>query len=335
MSRKSILAMAGGTIACALGIGFFMQRGAAPVNVAPQEVPIKLSVMAPMGEIGGADGAPVVQSKLAMSTAVTATPMPPRLSQPSLDGPGGTVKPVAGAVIPAEPTQTAPANSDCTVIAKAVPAAMASIDLDVSAPCYGGERVTVHHKGMMFTDVTDANGGLSLTVPVLSEKAVFIIAFANGKGAVTQAHVPSLADYDRIVLQWSGNNGFQIHAREFGAAYGEEGHIWSGSAIDANGASGHGIVVRLGFEDTIEPQMAEVYTFPSGTTSRKGAVALSIEAEVTKANCDRDIAAQSLELRSGSELRTRDLTLSVPNCGAVGDFLVLNNLVEDLKIASN
>jgi hypothetical protein len=32
MSRKSILAMAGGTIACALGIGFFMQRGAAPAN---------------------------------------------------------------------------------------------------------------------------------------------------------------------------------------------------------------------------------------------------------------------------------------------------------------
>ncbi len=32
-------------------------------------------------------------------------------------------------------------------------------------------------------------------------------------------------------------------------------------------------------------------------------------------------------------METRDLILSVPDCDAVGDFLVLNNLVDDLKIA--
>ena len=33
-------------------------------------------------------------------------------------------------------------------------------------------------------------------------------------------------------------------------------------------------------------------------------------------------------------LRVRDLSLSIPACDGVGDFLVLKNLVEDLKIAA-
>ena len=34
-------------------------------------------------------------------------------------------------------------------------------------------------------------------------------------------------------------------------------------------------------------------------------------------------------------MKTQDLTLAVPGCDAVGSFLVLNNLVTDLKVASN
>jgi hypothetical protein len=80
--------------------------------------------------------------------------------------------------------------------------------------------------------------------------------------------------------------------------------------------------------------MAEVYSFPRAASSRNGQVTLSVETEVTAENCGRDVSAQSLELRNGDTLRTRDMVLSVPNCSAIGDFLVLNNLVEDLKIAA-
>ena len=82
--------------------------------------------------------------------------------------------------------------------------------------------------------------------------------------------------------------------------------------------------------------MAEVYTFPTSRASDAGTVALTVESEVTDANCGRDIAAQSIAPRgAGKPPRTRDLVLSVPDCGAKGDFLVLNNLLDDLKIAAN
>ena len=38
---------------------------------------------------------------------------------------------------------------------------------------------------------------------------------------------------------------------------------------------------------------------------------------------------------TNSRLRTQDLTLAMPDCQATGDFLVLNNLLENLKIAAN
>jgi hypothetical protein len=61
---------------------------------------------------------------------------------------------------------------------------------------------------------------------------------------------------------------------------------------------------------------------------------VSVEAEITEANCGRDVAAQTFHVHAG-EIQTRDLSMTIPACDAVGDFLVLNNLIEDLKIAAN
>jgi hypothetical protein len=62
---------------------------------------------------------------------------------------------------------------------------------------------------------------------------------------------------------------------------------------------------------------------------------LSVEAEVSELNCGQEIEAQSLQVGSDGKLKTRNLTLAVPDCDAIGNFLVLNNLLEDLKVARN
>ncbi len=314
MNRKRLITTIGGTALCALGIGFFMQKGgvAQTPAIAPQPAPIQQAVLVPIvaPDPGTDDVLDLGEIILTSTQPVQQAPLP----------------------LPVPQLEKIDRTEECDVTASASTGALASVDLKVSAPCFGNERVTVHHSGMMFTGVTDTDGMMSVTVPALSKKAVFVVAFANGKGAVATAKVPTLGDFDRVVLQWTGDSGFQVHAREFGAAYGDAGHIWSG-ADQAAAQSDNGSVIRLGTAGTLAPQLAEVYTFPTGTTSMTGTVALSIEAEVTTANCGRDIAAQTLELRGASSLRTRDLVLSVPNCGAVGDFLVLNNLVDDLKIA--
>ena len=66
---------------------------------------------------------------------------------------------------------------------------------------------------------------------------------------------------------------------------------------------------------------------------REGDVELSVEAEVTQNNCDRDVEAQTIQISAGGKPLVQDLVLAMPGCDATGDFLVLKNLVNDLKIA--
>ena len=134
-----------------------------------------------------------------------------------------------------------------------------------------------------------------------------------------------------------GRAGFELHAREFGADYGQDGHVWSGVTQNTEGMTDgkNGYIVRLGDSQSLEPLMAEVYTFPSGISARSGTIDLTVEAEVTAANCGLEVEAQSLEMMAGGKMKTQDLTLAVPSCDAVGSFLVLNNLVSDMKVASN
>ncbi len=211
------------------------------------------------------------------------------------------------------------------------------VTLALSAPCQGGERVTIHHTGLMFTEVTDETGSLTIDVPALKENVLFVASFENGDGAVAHAEVPSLAFYERVVLQWEGDTGLQLHAREFDAAYGAAGHIWNAAsgdiAMTARGESG--FLVQLGRPDGANAMMAEVYSFPAGTTSSTGRIALTIEAEITAANCGTEVEAHSFELTNGEALRVHDITLAVPDCDSIGDFLVLKKPLEDLTIASN
>ena len=77
----------------------------------------------------------------------------------------------------------------------------------------------------MISETTDSQGELFVTIPALSDTAVFMADLGNGKGAAATVEVPSLQFYDRAVVQWQGDAGIHLHAMEFGAAFGDEGHI--------------------------------------------------------------------------------------------------------------
>lgn len=326
MSRKRNFLTAGGTLCCALGIGYFMQSGT-PVEHRPvvtRPAGLQQTVLAPTGMPVAPEQAAFDISDIKLTSSLPGLPIPKRPQQPSLESADHGKVPVMNLADPYEEQE-----QDCAIRANAAVVPMARVALSVDAPCYRNQRVTIHHSGLMFTDMTDGSGMFEVTVPALSEQAVFIVAFPDGTGTVTQARVDDLMDYERVALQWGGVEGLQIHAREFGADYGEQGHIWS-----SDEAEGQGLVERLGQPGADAVHLAEIYTFPKAGHEQAGVISLSIEAEVTAANCNHDITAQSLELRQDASLRTRDLTLSMPNCDATGDFLLLNNLVEDLKIAA-
>lgn len=326
-SRKILTA--GGTVLCAALIGFVMQQNAAREarQMAPRQSVVQQAVQQPKPAIAPDDHA--VSRAVGLSLAAASLEMSQPVRLPALSLEQASPFPVRGEVLPETPKDPTEPQLGCAVQAVAEPAAMASARLSVAAPCYGNQRVTVHHSGLIFTDTTDEAGNLTVVVPAMAANAVFVVAFQNGRGAVAMTAIDDFDQVARVAVQWSGAPGFQLHAREFGAAYGEPGHVWADS-----GTGGLGQVTRLGEPDTFAPQLAEIYSFPAAASDRSGAIALSIETEVTAGNCGRDISAQSFELRGDGSLGTHDLVFSMPDCSAAGDFLVLNNLVEDLKIAA-
>lgn len=302
-------------IACALGTGYVMQNSpfetregtsvpAGGAVLEMEEITLTSAEFDHTTELPGAD---------AVLTNVSA---PQTLSSPRLP----------------EPVLAA-----CDITAEARPGEAAMVQLRLSAPCLPNERVTMHHHGMMFTETTSSDGTLDLIVPALARDAVFILAFPNGDGAVAQTRVEEVGDFDRVVLQWKGDTGFHLHAREFGADYDAEGHVWAGAPRDMSAAAEGtgGFLTRHGDPAASDALRAEVYTFPARAASRAGNVDLTVETMVDRANCGLEIEAQSLEMTAGGAIRSRDLTLAVPECDAAGSFLVLNNLVQDLKVARN
>jgi hypothetical protein len=370
MERTKTYGLALGTAICAFGIGYVMQFGiglpgdpppqsplsvtaitdtAAPV--APAEAPARAQMGPHAAAFGAGSDADSLSAAAHLDVAAKAGPSASaRSAAPSRPSAAGMVADAvpllhraAFAAEASQPDSAAPAaaadpNPDCAPRMTAMPLAGAMVRLDLTAPCHGGERVTLHHSGLTVTEITETDGSLRVDMPALAEQALYIATFADEAGAIARTDVTSLPFYDRVVLQWDGAAaGLELHAREFGAEYFGPGHIWreAPGSLEAAARGEGGFLTRLGNPDLPSPRLAEIYSFPAGTTQRDGDIQLSVEAEIGADSCGSDVSAQTMILREGEVIGGRDVVLAVPDCSAVGDFLVLKNLVDDLKIASD
>lgn len=321
MTRRKQILTAAGTFSAALSIGFIMQYGDAVASRFVPESP-----------------APVVP-EMVMPDAVVTTALLPTVPDEAV-----VIVPevlVAAAEVPVEaPMMDAPAvitdAVDCSVVmaTDVLPGAMVLLALD--APCDADTAVTIHHQGMMFSAMTNDVGQLAIIVPALAKEAFFIASVSDAQSAVATVDVPALANYDRAVVQWQGDNAVELHALEFGAGYDDAGHVWAAAARDETATVGGqgGYLTSLGDASVENALMAEVYTFPTGSSSRDGTVRLSVEAEVSAANCGREIAAQSIQIHPDGAPTAVDLNVFMPGCDAIGEFLVLKNMFEDLTLAA-
>ena len=341
MSDKNInvyrrYALAGATFSVAISIGFLMQTSE-PSYAA--QIPSKVKASASVSNLTQTSLDGESEDRPSQDDSPSAIPVPPQDAVANEALPTQPVILLVSRDVPvgAMPQEESTPLLNCKPSLTAEPGAAAMVNLTLSAPCLSGDRVTIHHSGLKFTEIVGDEGNLDVTVPAMSEKAVFVVAFTNGDGAVAQTNVDSLTFYDRVAVQWKGQSGIELHAREFGADYGSDGHVWRGGPRDVSAVAGGagGFLTQLGNSDASEPLMAEVYTFPSGTAQTEGQVLLSLEAEVTEANCNTAVSAQTMEVRADGELRVHDMEMNIPDCDATGEFLVLKNLLEDLTVASN
>jgi len=235
------------------------------------------------------------------------------------------------------PLADATAPMDCTprLVLEAVAPAMLHVAFD--APCHPDARATVRHAGLAITGRTSALGALDLTLPALAEAAEVTVALSGGPSASAETEVPDLGGYDRVAVQWQNADAFQLHAHEFGARFGEPGHISAANPAGPERALGGvgGFLTLLGDSGTDWPLLAEVYSFPAERIGRSGAVVLTLEAAVTAETCGRELLGETLEMRRGGPVTRTDVHVAMPDCDAIGDFVLLGNLLDDLVLARN
>ena len=282
---------------------------AAGPETAPQSLTAKPEALAPL------PAAPVAATVVApLAAPVTAL-----------------MAPVETPVVQPPATQTSTVQA-CDATLDLLVEQNAMIGITLIAPCNPNQRVVLRHGGLAVTGQTTSTGALFTALPALESAGTVEASFADGTNIKGEISVPELAALRRFGVQWQSDDAFQVHAFEGGAGYGDAGHV---SAVDPHRpipglAARGGFLSLLGDATTANPLLAEIYTFPANPGADTEVV---VEAAVTDATCGRELLAETLTSTGGSVFVT-DLTLAMPDCDAVGDYMVLKNLVLELNMAA-
>ncbi len=218
------------------------------------------------------------------------------------------------------------------VVAEACPVTLdlmadpgAMIGITLLAPCHPSTRIVLQHAGLAVTAQTSLTGTLFLSVPALTADAAVELTFADGTSVTQTIAMGEMTALRRFAVQWQADDAFQL--------YGYTGaSVVSATTPGAVPLTGPlteaGFLTRLGDATVDRPLLAEVYTYPA-----RGSADVVIEAAVTAQTCGRELLGETL-LSEAGRVTVTDLTLAMPDCDAVGDFLVLNNLVPDLTLVA-
>lgn len=320
-------------IAVALGAGQFMQS-TAKHNDTTAEQGAALAVQPENLETVAAGSETTVTTpfepealrlpKLALpltAPQIAVTPAPQLVTDPA---PLSTVE---------QAVEQALAQDPCTPALDLAAEENAMISLTLVASCHPDERVVLKHAGLALSAKTTLTGALFTDLPALEQSASVEVMFKDGSSVTASLEVPEASTLRRFGVQWQAQDAFQLHGFENGATY--------GSAGDVNGANPHlpaaGLPTRGGFlsilgDSTTEvPLLAEVYTYPADPAAQPEVV---IEAAVTQTTCGREMLGETIA-STGGMVTKADLTVAMPDCDAIGDYLVLNNLVPEMNIASS
>ena len=332
-ARKLSLAIA--VVAIALGAGHIAQNGlGSTAQVAAAEPKPTAIVPLAAGPVETVPARPLLAkvTPAIAEPAVPVTPEPAPLVLAAIDpAPAVTLPPVTlpPITLPDPKLAADPApGPDCTMQLDLIAQPSAMIGLTLLAPCHSGQRVVLRHAGLAVTGLTSASGALFAVLPGFETSGEVSVLFADGETVSARVELPDLARLVRFGVQWQGNDAFQVHAFENGAAFGTAGHVSAATPQRPVADGATGFLSLLGDDSAERPMLAEVYTFPADT-----APTIVVEAAVTDLTCGREILGETLTSQAGTVVAD-DLTLAMPECSAVGDFLVLNNLVPDLKIAT-
>jgi len=213
----------------------------------------------------------------------------------------------------------------------------AMVELSLSAPCYPNTRVEIFQGKLVFAALTGHTGNLTVAIPALEKKAVFMVRFPDGTTLRLARIVEDLDHFERVAVQWNGPVELDLHAYEFGATDTADGHVWAGHTRtpDLSHQIGGGFTTLLGDASVDHPMLAQVYSLPIDTAQKSGVVRLAVKAADAGAFCGHTETLLSHYSKAGRIVGSAGYRVKMPACGTASSTLLLNNAVRDLIIARN
>ena len=233
--------------------------------------------------------------------------------------------------VPQEDASASPMGAPCRTSVDAVAGDAGIIWLEISAPCLSGQVVSVAQPGLKIDWRLDDRGRLSADLPALSQNVNVTVAFADGTNIDTALFLPGVIGMYRAALVWDGPQILGLNALEYDASYGDAGHIHAGAPGHATSDGTAGFLLRLGDGSG---SMAEVYTLPRRDATQSGNVRLSVESEVTSMTCGRLANARAVQIDAVGGIMQRELTLTMPSCDDLGDFVSVTTLLREIRLAA-
>lgn len=363
------------TLAIALGAGFYMQQEPGntsvpqtltpspvqtasvlptaapetPTDVTPGQpasvdATVDLSVdgdMAPHASPAPAIAtAPQITEDVTMEQPATTQMADAALSEPPVDLSAEESFDLAALdLVPVAPTRSsteAPmASTQCAPTLTGSAGKMAMISLTVSAPCHANQEIEFSHEGLRFTERLDGQGWLSLDLPALASEAKIVAHLQDDTSSVIEVAVPDAVQYRRVALIWHGATGLQLYAFEEGADYGDTGHVWAEQPGDLSRVEAGigGYTTMLG--SVSSGYAAGIYSFPAYLMRSLSGPEITIEAQVMETTCGKALEATYLRTNGKKVTTQTPIEIASPGCDAVGEYLVLQDLPETMRLALN
>lgn len=163
---------------------------------------------------------------------------------------------------------------------RSIAAAGAMSVVQVSSACRAGAGFEVEHAGLRFSGRFDAAGAGEVHVPVMDDTgAARVIASDGGAAPVTLSFNWREAELTlRVAVAWTAPVNLDLHAFEYAAQFGADGHVWQEhpSGFRRVRRSGGGYLKN--YPATMAGgQSIEVYTFWANSRARRGVARIALD----------------------------------------------------------
>ena len=319
--------------------------------------PLKLAAVALVGALGSGYALQLLDGDDAVSPTTTAQmagpslarPSPPDsgtaisgalVSLPSRDTRGAAAEPdtdrtaaldddAAPALQFTPPSTDTTAAPDCAMALTLLPGAAGTITSTLTAPCNGGEAVTITHGNLRFSETMPENAPLTVILPALHVDAAVQMSLPGAAPLREQVHIPEAANHARTVLQWSGTPDFALHAFHAGAGYGQPGHVHALNPFDpaAEGA----FTLTLGDARLDQPRVAHVHSAPVASAD---AVRFGIAAQHNASTCGTVMQAETFGNAAHASAAPVPLAVHMDACDVEASFVMVP-VPQSLDLAAN